>query len=88
MRCAGRQRVCSRWKEFREAGQAATRGRSGILYTQEVVLLTWPLREQWYTSAHHKEMPLKSIARLIQTMLYAVSPIELQFCLRLIIAVS
>ncbi|GHJ88560.1 hypothetical protein NliqN6_4962 [Naganishia liquefaciens] len=28
-------------------------------------------RLEWYTSAHHKEMPLKSIARLIQTMLYA-----------------
>ena len=26
---------------------------------------------QWYTHAHNKEMPIKSIARLIQTMLYA-----------------
>lgn len=38
-------------------------------------LLT-PLRSlrsplQWYTHAHNKEMPIKSIARLIQTMLYA-----------------
>ncbi|KAJ9094869.1 hypothetical protein QFC19_007798 [Naganishia cerealis] len=28
-------------------------------------------RLEWYTAAHKKEMPLKSIARLIQTMLYA-----------------
>lgn len=26
---------------------------------------------QWYTHAHNQEMPIKSIARLIQTMLYA-----------------
>lgn len=28
-------------------------------------------RSKWYTHAHAKEMPIKSIARLIQTMLYA-----------------
>jgi 20S proteasome subunit beta 6 len=26
--------------------------------------------EQWYEHAHNKPMPLKAIARLIQTMLY------------------
>lgn len=27
--------------------------------------------DQWYHHAHNKEMPLRAIARLIQTMLYA-----------------
>ena len=29
------------------------------------------LRPQWYRHAHAKDMPLRAIARLIQTMLYA-----------------
>jgi 20S proteasome subunit beta 6 len=29
------------------------------------------VRSQWYRHAHAKDMPLRAIARLIQTMLYA-----------------
>jgi 20S proteasome subunit beta 6 len=36
-------------------------------------LLTYldPHLSQWYEHAHHKEMPVQAVARLVQTMLYA-----------------
>jgi len=33
--------------------------------------LTFALTLKWYRHAHAKDMPIRSIARLIQTMLYA-----------------
>jgi len=60
------QRLCSRWEHVREESQAAIGGKFS---------LTRPYHAshggQWYRHAHAKDMPLRAIARMIQTMLYA-----------------
>lgn len=63
------QRVRSRWEHVRQEGQAKTRGELHLPLPRK--RLTISFVGQMYRHAHAKDMPLRAIARLIQTMLYA-----------------
>lgn len=58
-----------RRKHVRQESQATTRGGSRVLLGTRRLVSHHPC--QWYRHAHAKDMPLRAIARLIQTMLYA-----------------
>lgn len=58
-----------RRKHVRQEGQATARGGSRVALVTHRAAAHDP--SQWYRHAHAKDMPLRAIARLIQTMLYA-----------------
>lgn len=65
--CFSSQRFRGRWKHVCKASQAASRG----VFWVSLLKYLYSNNLQWYRHAHAKDMPLRAIARLIQTMLYA-----------------
>ena len=63
--------LCCWWKHVCET--AATAFGGGYIYSfwGAVIVIVHCFFLQWYRHAHAKDMPIRSIARLIQTMLYA-----------------
>lgn len=67
--CPRRKWLRGRREHVREEGEATAGGTCSLLLIAPAVLCS--PRPQWYRHAHAKDMPLRAIARLIQTMLYA-----------------
>ena len=70
--CIGCKRFCCRREHVRE--ESTTTFRGVLIFPFYRILVSnilWLISFQWYRHAHAKDMPIRAIARLIQTMLYA-----------------